>query len=104
MESIVAAMLIVTRGPQGRITVVDVRGFGSARKDTYHIGTHYPNLNDIEEHREFQYVWVRIITKLRDELATTNAESIIVVLYCKSGKRRPVALAWHLVDLRHPMR
>ena len=103
-QSIATAMLIVTSRPQGRIIVVDARGFRSARKDTYHIGTHYPNLKGITEHREFQAVWVSIFTTLCDEPSAANAEPIIVVCYCKSGKNRPVALAWHLVDLRHPMR
>ena len=47
VEPTAAAVLVMTSRPQGKIIVVDARGFRSARKDIYHIGTHYPNLEDI---------------------------------------------------------
>ena len=57
---------------------------------------------------------MRMTTKLRNKRSTTNAETKIVVFYCKSGKRLSVALAWPLtqhlrqlnysVDLWHSMR
>ena len=68
VEPTATAMLIVTSRPQGNIVVVDARGFRSAQKDKYHIGTHYPNLKDITRHREFQGAWARTITKLRDQI------------------------------------
>jgi hypothetical protein len=83
VESTAAAMLIATSRPQGNIIAVDARGFRSEQKDKYNIGAHYPNLKDITEHRDFQCVWVPMITQLRDELSTANADPIIVVCYLK---------------------
>jgi hypothetical protein len=65
VESTAAAMLIVTSRPKGKIIVVDARGLRSAQKGTYHIGTHYPNLKDITEHRDSEGAWARMITHLR---------------------------------------
>ena len=98
MESTAAEMLRVTNRPHGTVIVVDARGFKSQRKETHHVGACYQNLRDIAEHRDFEPLWAPLIGKLREKLATASSVPINVVFYCKSGKHRPVALAWLLTQ------
>jgi hypothetical protein len=86
VEPVAAAFLIATSRPQGNVIVVGARGSRSEQKDKYHIGTHYPNLKDTAEHKEFRCVWVRMITELRDESSTAHAEPIIVACLLQSGQ------------------
>ena len=89
-------MLHAGRRPTGgRILLYDARGFHGQHPSTFHLGTFPPNMEAIVHHGDFSPLWIRIMLQVRAAVIEEDpAQPLTIVLYCKSGKHRSVALAW----------